>query len=209
MLTDGTVVIVTRRNRVGPVFRYPIDFWGFLRSANRPKKLGPWRAYQETYPDLPFFLPGEEPAPPKKCANDQGNMREMLFRPQFDRLSPEKKQALMERLSEQYHLDFVGMEHFDRWGQSGATGVFRKEGREFVFVPGDTVTLGWEGFVQGMEKANREELADIFAEIEYEGTVEEFLRQGMTPVRQMTIGPMFVGRKLEEAGSLSLSQAIP
>ena len=40
----------------------------------------------------------------------------------------------------------------------------------------------------------------MFAEIEYEGTAEEFLRQGMTPVRQMTIGPMFVGRKLEEIG---------
>jgi len=51
-----------------------------------------------------------------------------------------------------------------------------------------------------MDKANQEELADIFAEIEYEGSVEEFLRQGMTPVRQVTIGPMFVGRKLEEIG---------
>lgn len=44
ILTDGTVVIVTRRDRVGPVFRYPIDFWGFLRTANKPKKLEPWRA---------------------------------------------------------------------------------------------------------------------------------------------------------------------
>ena len=60
--------------------------------------------------------------------------------------------------------------------------------------------LGWESFVQGMDKANQEELADIFSEIEYEVSVEEFLRQGMTPVRQVTIGPMFVGRKLEEIG---------
>ena len=37
MLTDGTVVIVTRRNKVGPVLHYPIDFWGFLRTANKPK----------------------------------------------------------------------------------------------------------------------------------------------------------------------------
>ena len=59
--------------------------------------------------------------------------------------------------------------------------------------------LGWESFVQGMDKANQEELADMFAEIEYEGTVEEFLRQGMTPVRQVTIGPMFVGRKLRKS----------
>lgn len=57
MLTDGTVVIVTRRDRVRPVFRYPTDFWGFLRSANKPKKLEPWREYGEVYPNLPIFLP--------------------------------------------------------------------------------------------------------------------------------------------------------
>ena len=56
MLTDGTVVIVTRRNGVGPVFRYPTDFWGFLRTANKPKKLE-WREYKEVYPNLPIFLP--------------------------------------------------------------------------------------------------------------------------------------------------------
>ena len=57
MLTDGTVVIVTRRDMVGSVFRYPSDFWGFLRSANKPKKLEPWREYGEVYPNLPIFLP--------------------------------------------------------------------------------------------------------------------------------------------------------
>ena len=53
ILTDGAVVIVTRRDRVGPVFRYPIDFWGFLRTANKPKKLE-WREYKEVYPNLPL-----------------------------------------------------------------------------------------------------------------------------------------------------------
>ena len=62
------------------------------------------------------------------------------------------------------------------------------------------MTLGWEGFAQGMDKAGREELADIFAELEYEGTAEEFLKQSMAPVCQVTIGPMFAGRKLEEIG---------
>ena len=58
ILTDGTVVIVTRRDRVGPVFRYPIDFWGFLRTANKSKKLE-WREYKEVYPNLPIFLPSK------------------------------------------------------------------------------------------------------------------------------------------------------
>ena len=127
-------------------------------------------------------------------------MNENLFRPQFDTLKLSDKLWLMQTLATRYNLTFKELYAFSRWGQSCTTGVFEKSGREFVFVPGDTVTLGWEGFTQGMDKANREELADIFAEIEYEGTVEEFLRQGMTPVRQVTIGPMFVGRKLEEIG---------
>ena len=115
-------------------------------------------------------------------------MNENLFRPQFDTLKLSDKLWLMQTLATRYNLTFKELYAFSRWGQSCTTGLFEKGGREFVFVPGDTVILGWEGFIQGMDKANQEELADIFAEIEYEGSVEEFLRQGMTPVRQVTIG---------------------
>ena len=108
-------------------------------------------------------------------------MNENLFRPQFDTLKLSDKLWLMQTLATRYNLTFKELYAFSRWGQSCTTGLFEKGGREFVFVPGDTVILGWESFVQGMDKANQEELADIFAEIEYEGSVEEFLRQGMTP----------------------------
>ena len=37
-----------------------------------------------------------------------------------------------------------------KMGQSCTTGIFKKDGREFVFVPGDTVTLGWEQFAVGL-----------------------------------------------------------
>ena len=127
-------------------------------------------------------------------------MNENLFRPQFDTLKLSDKLWLMQTLAARYHLTFKELYAFSRWGQSCTTGVFEKGGREFVFVPGDAVTLGWEGFVQGMDKTSREKLADMFAEIDYEGTAEEFLRQSMTPVRRVTVGPMFVGRKLEEIG---------
>ena len=40
ILTDGTVVIVTRRDRVGPVFRYPIDFWGLPADGKQAQKAG-------------------------------------------------------------------------------------------------------------------------------------------------------------------------
>ena len=127
-------------------------------------------------------------------------MNENLFRPQFDTLKLSDKLWLMQTLGARYGLAFKELYAFSRWGQSCTTGVFEKGGREFVFVPGDTVTLGWESFAQGMDKANQEELADFFAEIEYEGTAEAFLRQDMAPVRQVTIGPLFVGRKPEEIG---------
>ena len=198
ILTDGTVVIVTRRDRVGPVFRYPIDFWGFLRTANKPQKLEPWREYKEVYPNLPIFLAGEEPEPPKDGANSISDTESLLLRPQFDRLSPEEKWPIMERLAAQYRLDFVRMEHFGRWGQHCTTGIFKKDGREFVFVPGDTVILGWEQFAAGLNQESREELEYLFREWEMERDPTELIGESMAPVRQAAIGPMLVGRELEE-----------
>ena len=198
ILTDGTVVIVTRRDRVGPVFRYPIDFWGFLRTANKPKKLEPWREYKEVYPNLPIFLAGEEPEPPKDGANSISDTESLLLRPQFDRLSPEEKRPIMERLAAQYRLDFVRMEHFGRWGQRCTTGIFKKDGREFVFAPGDTVILGWEQFAAGLNQESREELEYLFREWEMERDPTELIGESMAPVRRAAIGPMLVGRELEE-----------
>ena len=198
ILTDGTVVIVTRRDRVGPVFRYPIDFWGFLRTANKPKKLEPWREYKEVYPNLPIFLAGEEPEPPKDGANSISDTESLLLRPQFDRLSPEEKRPIMERLAAQYRLDFVRMEHFGRWGQHCTTGIFKKDGREFVFAPGDTVILGWEQFAAGLNQESREELEYLFREWEMERDPTELIGESMAPVRRAAIGPMLVGRELEE-----------
>ena len=88
-------------------------------------------------------------------------MNENLFRPQFDTLKLSDKLWLMQTLASRYHLIFKELYAFSRWGQSCITGLFEKGGREFIFVPGDTVTLGWESFAQGMDKANQEELAEL------------------------------------------------
>ena len=61
VLRDGTVVLTTLRAGVGQVIHYPVDFWSFLRTANKSKKLEHWRHYKEIYPDLPFDLPPKEP----------------------------------------------------------------------------------------------------------------------------------------------------
>ena len=125
-------------------------------------------------------------------------MKEKLFRPQFNQMETTEKQALMERLAARYDMTFLGLNNFDRWGQSCTTGIFRKAGREFVFVPGDTVTLGWEQFAVGLNQESREELEYLFQEWEIEQNSADFIRESMAPVRQVAIGPMLAGRELEE-----------
>ena len=91
-------------------------------------------------------------------------MNEPLSRPRFNQMETPEKQALMEKLAASYDMTFLGLHTFDRWGQSCTTGVFEKDGREFVFVPGDRVTLGWERFAIGLNQESREELETALRE---------------------------------------------
>ena len=60
-------------------------------------------------------------------------------------------------------------------------------------------TLGWEQFAEGLNQESREELDYLFQEWEMEPqNPEEMIRESMAPVRQAVIGPMLVGRELEE-----------
>lgn len=127
-------------------------------------------------------------------------MNEELFRTQFEPLKLSDKLWLMQTLATRYHLTFKELYAFSRWGQSCTTGVFEKGGREFVFVPGDTVTLGWEQFAIGLNQESQDELENLLREWEIDRSPEDFIGESMTPVRQVTIGPMLVGRKLEEVG---------
>lgn len=127
-------------------------------------------------------------------------MDERLLRPQFGQMKLSEKLSLMKKLSFQYGMHFKELYAFSRWGQGLTTGVFEKAGREFVFVPGDTVTLGWDGFAAGIDKKTNAELKEALTEFGYKGAIEDFLRPSMTPVRQVTIGPILVSRKLEEIG---------
>ena len=91
-------------------------------------------------------------------------MNERLFRTQFNQMENTEKQALMESLAARYDMVFLGLHTFDRWGQSCTTGLFKKDSRAFVFVPGDTVTLGWEQFAVGLNQDSRDELEYLFRE---------------------------------------------
>ena len=150
------------------------------------------------YPNLPFFLPGEEPGPPRESSGGRSGGDGPLFRPQFDRLSQKEKRTLMKWLAERYKLKFLRLQTFARWGQHCTTGVFEGDGREFVFVPGDTVTLGWEQFAVGLNQESREELEYLFREWEMEQDPAELIGESMAPVRQVAISPMLAGRELEK-----------
>lgn len=123
-----------------------------------------------------------------------------LYRLKFNQMETCKKVALMKELAGRYGMTFLELHTFERWGQSCTTGVFEKNGREFVFVPGDTVTLGWEQFVRGLNQESREELEYWFQELEMKGNPVALIGENMAHVRQTVVGPMLVGRKLEGVG---------
>lgn len=54
-MPDGTVIVNTLNK--GDILYRAEDFWDFLRTASRPKKLGYWLNYPKPYPDREYELP--------------------------------------------------------------------------------------------------------------------------------------------------------
>lgn len=113
-----------------------------------------------------------------------------LTRKVFDKLDSSEKLDLMVKLSERYDMSFIKLQTFERYGQHCQTGVFESDGRRFVFVPGDEVTLGWDHFVQGLNEDSQAELDEVLIEYEFDKSPEEFIRSSMSHVRKAIIGPM-------------------
>ena len=127
-------------------------------------------------------------------------MKEKLMREKWEQLQTEERRALLEQMAKQYGLELLGEETFRKWGRETHTGCFTGRGGEFVFVPGDTVTLGWQEFAQGMDQATREEFQEEMENIGWEGTLTELLQEQMDPVHRAVIGPMLVERTLQTVG---------
>ena len=125
-------------------------------------------------------------------------MNDMLIRERFDGLSDLEKTELMNSLAEKFLLKFKRLGNFSRWGNGITTGIFERDSVEFVFVPGDTVTLGWESFSEGLTADSEEELRETFDAFEFDDTYEDFIGSDMTPVRTVDIPPMLVERKPRE-----------
>ena len=127
-------------------------------------------------------------------------MDQRLMREGWERLPAEERRALLEGMAKRHGLTLLGEETFRKWGRETRTGCFAGRGGEFVFVPGDTVTLGWREFAPGMDQPTREEFQEEMENTGWEGTLTELLQQQMEPVRQAVIGPMLVERTLQAVG---------
>ena len=134
---------------------------------------------------------------------------ELFNRNSFQSLDSTEKTKLMEHLAKLYDLSFIGLQSFARWGQSLTTGVFTKGKRRMVFVPGDTITIGWDHFVQGLDKDNLELITEVLEEYEIEDSCEDFIKNMMLPPFSATISPMIVSEQLEEIGYLAISKDDP
>jgi len=99
-----------------------------------------------------------------------------LYNPQYDLLSISDKKALLNTLAAIYNLELICFKEFKAFEKSTYTAVYRShDGIEFVFVPGDTVTLGLNFKNKSLQDIfNDENLAELVYPF-VEGYEEEIL----------------------------------
>lgn len=121
---------------------------------------------------------------------------ESVQRATWNTWTADEKQAYLRGLSLPKGFSLLRMETFERYGQQLETGVFVYQDSEFVFIPGDRVTLGWDGGIDRMDAPTRTDLEEGLQALEM--TLEDapgLLRQQMSPVREASIRPMLVERR--------------
>ncbi len=124
----------------------------------------------------------------------------LFYRPQFTQLSQvEREQMLASITAEHSKFSLLRFESFEQYGMRTDTAIFAYGGKEFVFVPGDTVVLGWDSFIQGMDEKTSTEMKEVLSECGIDD-VNTFLKESMSPVRTATISPMLVECELNEIG---------
>ncbi|GBF76687.1 hypothetical protein PA598K_05172 [Paenibacillus sp. 598K] len=118
----------------------------------------------------------------------------------WDAWTTEEKQAHLQELSLPAGFSLLRMDRFARYGRQLETGVFAYQDSEFVFIPGDRVTLGWEGGTDRMDTRTRVDLEEGLETLGMTlADAPTLLRQQMSPVREVTIGSMLVERLTRSA----------
>lgn len=116
-----------------------------------------------------------------------------LQRSVWQALTTTEKESKLRELALPQGFSLLRMDTFARYGQQLETGVFRYDNREFVFIPGDTVMLGWDNGIDRMDALTRSDLEKGLEGIGWKlEDAPEWIQQQMSPLRQVTIGPMLV-----------------
>lgn len=114
----------------------------------------------------------------------------------YNALSSKEKQELTQKIALCTGAAWKKMQTFSLWGQSLETAIYTLKDRNFVFIPGDTVTLGWNGFSDTTHPDFPKFKAALDEDIlQYWGgqfQTEEILKHLTTPLRQAVIPPMLV-----------------
>ncbi|WP_338999179.1 hypothetical protein LC560_04415 [Fusobacterium animalis] len=118
-----------------------------------------------------------------------------LYNNIYSVLPEEKKKEILENLAKKYNMEVLRFETFTKYSKSTFTAIFKYKESEFVFVPGDTITLGYEGLPKNLSDESLEQLR-YFSENPYE-FLEEYIKDNFSKIREVTIKPMLVERNLQ------------
>ena len=95
-----------------------------------------------------------------------------LYNPQYDLLSVSDKKVLLNTLAAIYNLELICFKEFKAFEKSTYTAVYRSnDGIEFVFVPGDTVTLGLNFKNKSLQDIFNDETYD--EDLKFENVIDE------------------------------------
>ena len=118
-----------------------------------------------------------------------------LYNDIYSKLPEEKKKEILKNLAKKYNMEILRFETFSKYSKSTFTAVFKYRESEFVFIPGNIVILGYEGFPKNLSNESLEQLK-YFSENPNE-FLEEYIRENFSKVRKATIKPMLVERNLQ------------
>ena len=121
-----------------------------------------------------------------------------LYNNIYSKLPEEKKKEILENLAKKYNMEVLRFETFTKYSKSTFTAIFKYKESEFVFVPGDKVTLGYESYPKNLSNESLEQLK-YFSENPNE-FLEEYIKNNFSKIREVTIKPMLVERKLQIVG---------
>ncbi|WP_240420007.1 formylglycine-generating enzyme family protein [Paenibacillus periandrae] len=123
-----------------------------------------------------------------------------FYKEGYERLTEKERNVLLASLTDRHPgLEFKHFASFERFGMHTDTAVYGLDDSEFVFVPGNTLTLGWHTFAEGFDVDTKQDVEETMEEYEILDS-EAWIRSLMSPVRTVSLPPMLVERKLREIG---------